>query len=127
MVYLDTSFLIDLMKNDSSALSKLEMLKDDILYTTTITLAELYRGAYMSSNKEKEIYKIQNILRFISVTTLDNKSTQKYGELYGRLRSNLLNDADLLIASIVISNNDILLTRDLKHFQKISDLEVDTW
>lgn len=114
------------MNKKEEAISKLKTLRGSNLYTTTINLAELYRGAHLSDDKQKEMSKIENILRFIRVLTLDIKSALKYGELYSKLKSNLIKDADLLIASIAISNGYTLLTKD-EDFQKVSDMKTDTW
>lgn len=125
MVCLDTNFLILLIRQNSQAISKLRTLKGP-LYTTIINLAELYKGAYLSNNVSRETQKVDNLMRFIRVIMLDRSSSKLFGQLNQQLRSNRLEDADLLIASIAISNNETLLTRD-QDFRRISTLQVDTW
>ena len=125
MVCLDTNFIIDLIRRDPQTYSKLRKL-GGTLCTTTISLAELYKGAYLTNNVNKEIRKIESIIQYIRIITLDQKSSKLYGQLYEQLKSNRLKEADLLIASIAISNNETLLTRD-QHFQRISTLRTDTW
>jgi tRNA(fMet)-specific endonuclease VapC len=128
MVCLDTSFLVDLMRTDNDkALRKLIEFRNERLCTTTITLAELYRGAYNSSNTTFEVSKVDKLLQNFEILTLDNESAKKYGEFHNLLRSNPIGDADLFIASIVISKNETLLTRNLKHFERIQDLKVSSW
>jgi tRNA(fMet)-specific endonuclease VapC len=34
---------------------------------------------------------------------------------------------DLMIASIVIANNEILITNNTKHYAKIPNLEIKNW
>jgi predicted nucleic acid-binding protein len=125
MVCLDTNFFILLIRQDLPTLSKLKALGRD-LCTTAINLAELYKGAYLSTDVNNEIRKIDSLVRFVRILKLDQKSSKIYGQLYKQLRSNILEDADLLIASIAISNNETLLTRD-QDFQRISTLRIDTW
>ena len=127
MVCLDTSFFVDLLRVNPDAVNKLLEFRGDIIYTTTITLAELYRGAYGSSETGQELSKIDKLLRGISILTLDNESAKKYGEFYNQLRSNRIGDADLFIASIVITNNEILLTKNLRHFERIPLLKISSW
>jgi len=128
MVCLDTSFCIDLMRKDNTkAIDKLREYDGERILTTTITLAELYQGAYDSKNISHEVLKIDRLLQHINVLTLDNESAKKYGEFYNHLRSNPIGQADLLIASIVISNNEILLTKNVKHFVRVPSLRVSSW
>jgi tRNA(fMet)-specific endonuclease VapC len=126
MVCLDTNFLILLIRQDSETRSKLRRLTEP-LYTTIISLVELYKGVYDKPNVDKEIRKIETILRFIRVIALDHRSCKIFGELYAKLKPNPLEDADLLIASMVISNNETLLTRNVRHFGRVSDLKTETW
>jgi tRNA(fMet)-specific endonuclease VapC len=129
MVCFDTNFLIDLMEQDATAKSKLRSLSSDcnLLYTTTITLAELYRGAYLSKDTHKEVDKIQNLLGFVKLLTMDANSAKIFGELSVQLKTNMIGDADLFISSIVLSNNEVLLTKNLKHFERVPKLKFETW
>ena len=40
---------------------------------------------------------------------------------------NLLADMDLMIASIVLANDGILVTNNVKHFEKIKELQFENW
>lgn len=50
-----------------------------------------------------------------------------YGEFYNQLRSNPIEDADLLIASIAVSNDETLLTKNVKHFERVPLLIISSW
>ncbi len=129
MVILDTNFLIDLMRKKDCAINKLKnlVMNKTTINTTTINLAELYRGAYICNNREMEINKIETLVSNINVIAFDYKSAQIYGRLYHELKSCLIGDADLFIASIVLSKDDILLTKNTKHFERIKDLDIENW
>lgn len=114
-------------KTEAKAANKLQEFNGQIIHTITITLAELYRGAYDSQNTSHAISKIDRLLQGINVLTLDNESAKKYGEFHKQLRSNPIGDADLFIASIVISNNETLLTKNVKHFERIPSLMISSW
>ena len=126
MACLDTTFIIDLLKNDSTALEKLKSLNREPICTTAISVAELYRGAWMSNNRDRETAKIRKILDNMKVISFDDSSAGVYAELYCQLKSNLINEHDLLIASMAISNNETLLTRD-GDFRKVTKLSCDSW
>jgi hypothetical protein len=54
MPVLDTSFIIDLIRHKPEAFRVLETIEKEGLTpaTTSITILELYRGAYLSSSPE---------------------------------------------------------------------------
>jgi predicted nucleic acid-binding protein len=60
MYVLDTDHCIGLLRGKDSVLSKLKSLDDDIeIYTTTITAAELFYGAYRMPNPERRMQEVR--------------------------------------------------------------------
>jgi predicted nucleic acid-binding protein len=84
------------------------------------------RGAWDSIDKEREVSKIQKILENVKIISFDHMSATIYDELYCQLKSNMIKSADLLIASMVLSNSEVLLTKD-DHFRRISSLSCESW
>ncbi|MFZ0513307.1 MAG: type II toxin-antitoxin system VapC family toxin [Candidatus Nitrosopolaris sp.] len=126
MACLDTNFIIDLIRNDSDALEKLRSLSGEPICTTAISAAELYRGAWKSNDRERETTKIRKILGNMRVISFDDSCAAVYAELYCQLKSNPIKEYDLLIASMTISNDETLLTRD-DDFRRVTKLSCDSW
>ncbi|MEA2043264.1 MAG: hypothetical protein U9N85_12045 [Bacteroidota bacterium] len=42
-------------------------------------------------------------------------------------KGQLIDDFDLLIGSSAIANEMILVTRNVKHFNRISDINIENW
>ena len=106
----DTSFLIELFNR-----KELDRIVGEKL--PLFVLIEFLRG--FDTDKAKEI---KNILeKLFVIVQIDNKVILKYIELYRKLKSDgkIIGDVDLLIASMAISNNEPLLTKDTKHFQRL--------
>jgi predicted nucleic acid-binding protein len=57
------------------------------------------------------------------------EACRRYGELANNpaLREKHVGDFDLIIASIAISHNEPLATRNVGHFQRIPELIVELW
>lgn len=89
------------------------------IYLSVITEAELYAGKSTRIN-EKKIEIILHLARY-QIIELNRKTAKLAGEL-SRDYDILLVDA--LIASTAILNNCTLITRNIKHFQKIPKLKV---
>jgi predicted nucleic acid-binding protein len=122
MTIVDTCFLIDRMKGDSSA--EQIALDNKQLKTTAISSAEFLYGAKRSG--KKNVYKIsEKFIRFFPVIPFDAESGIVYvliaHTLSGTIRH--LFPFDELIAAIAPRNNEPLVTRD-QHFKAIEGLEL---
>ena len=129
MVCVDTDFLIDLSKREERAIEKLKEIRarNDTVYTTTIAMWEYYTGAYRSRDSEMRVAKAREFLKAFVPLTPDHESARLWGRLSAELRSNTIGDLDLLIASIVLSNEQSLVTRNKKHFDRVQGLKVEGW
>jgi len=131
MVCLDTSVLIALLRNEGDAMNKLrvEAAKGTRISTTPINLCELYAGAYASRNRAKELKKVRGLQDSMNILEFHAEACRSYGELANNpeLREKPVGDFDLIIASIAISHNEPLATRNIEHFQRIRELIVELW
>lgn len=99
------------------------------VFITVITECELFYGAFKSVKKEKNIAVVEELKK--KIRTLHTREGASY--LYGKIKSELevrgqmLDDADLLIGSIALSNNATLVTNNSSHFKRISGLKVENW
>jgi len=132
MYVLDTDHCIEVLRGNDGILSKLESLGEDIeieVYTTTITAAELFYGAYRMPNPEQRMQEVNAFLSDIEVIELDLGAAQIYGQLKAELtrRGELLADNDLFIASIALSRNLTLVTDNTRHYERIPNLCLENW
>lgn len=84
-------------------------------------------GAYYSKHEE-EIAKVKQFVeRFPIVSLLD--SAEEYAVVKTQLRSLglLIDEFDLLIAATALSGDYVLVTDNVKHFQRITGLEIENW
>lgn len=129
MVCLDSDFLIDLTNRDPRAIQKMKELqsKREPIFTTTINAGELYKGAYRSRNRELAINSTKQFLQLFSLLTLEHESTRLWAQLSEELKSKTIGDLDLLIASIALTKGETLITRNVKHFERVPGLTVQSW
>ena len=131
MVCLDTSVLVALIRKDSEAMEglRVEAEAGGVVSTTMINLCELYSGAYGSKAPQKELERVQDLLTHIKLLEFDLGAARRYGGLVNDsgLKSEPIGDFDLIIASIVLENNEKLVTRNLKHFNRVPGLVVERW
>lgn len=139
MVILDTDCLSLLDKErllESSKLrQQLERFAHDEICTTIITFEEQMRGwlAYIANSGtiEQQIFAYQMLHGFLesyrntTVIDFDEDAANKFKDLKSqKLR---IGTMDLKIASIAISRNAILVSRNLRDFEEIPNLVVKDW
>ena len=68
-------------------------------------------------------------MKSVSLINLSINSSDIAGRIYANLKrgGELINDADILIESLAIANNKILVTGNVKHFERIKDLKLENW
>ncbi len=128
MVCLDTDILIDFLKQRDYAIKIIKELqrREENLSTTSINTFELYKGVVKSNNQEALI-PLNNLLTNLKILNFNFINSKKAAEIFENLKTKgeLLDLADIMIASIAISNNESLLTNNISHFKRIPELKLE--
>jgi len=131
MVLLDTDLLISFLRDDNEAVKKISNLLERyiILYTTSINAAELYFGAFLSSRIQDNMEAVENFLNTIKIIPFELVHSKIYGEIRSDLqkRGEIINEMDIFIAAMAIEKDLPIITRNIKHFEKIMKLKVEIW
>ncbi len=100
----------------------------DTLSISIITKYEILSGLY-HKNSHNKLAKFKALLEFIEVLPLDDQAIEIASYKYAETRKSgqVVDDMDLLIASIALANNMAIATNNHKHFSKISELEIVDW
>jgi predicted nucleic acid-binding protein len=98
-------------------------------FTTSITVGELIYGARRVGREDLSPQVEQIIRRAQTVLPFDLNAARTFGALKATLerRGIPLAEPDLRIASIVLSRGLILVTRNVRHFQRVPELSVENW
>lgn len=121
MPYLvDTDVLVDVSRKNKAAIDFLDQL-DDSWSISVITALELIVGA----RNKKEVNQIDQLVAIYSAIPLTEEiGNSSYGLLRKFAKSHGLRVFDSLIAATAIEENLTLLSRNKKHFQMISNLNL---
>lgn len=122
---IDTNVIVDIIRGK---IRVDESIFESGAYISTISLSELYYGAKKSSNVDRSFARIENILDDLDISIVD--FTKEMALVYGDIKSDLeskgqrLEDVDLLIAGTALYKKMILATSNIKHFERIKNLEI---
>ena len=127
----DTTFLIDVMRGDRSAIEKGEDLERDGVQVsiTAVSVFELYVGLNLSIRPIEEKNKIDKVLGNIVIHHFDFDSAREAGEIFAdkKRRGLTIDPEDAMIAGICITNEEPILTRNVSHFSNIGTLTVESY
>jgi len=133
-VFVDTSFCVDLMREqhrqqDGPATTKLRELGGTPLLVSVFVLCELQAGARLSKRHRREMRKVAMLAENLTVVYPDASFPVAYGELEAHLRRGgmPIPTMDLLIGATAKLHGLPLLTRDREHFARIPGLVVETY
>ncbi|MCD4844531.1 MAG: PIN domain-containing protein [Methanosarcinales archaeon] len=126
---MDTDIVIEVLRGNEIVIQKIKNLPIDTIITITgLTVYELYKGTYIMGDRQKE-QEVMDFIELVDVLQLNTAVEKKAGEVYANLkkRGEQINDADILIAAIVLKNNGVLITNNTKHFKRIENLKIENW
>lgn len=126
---LDTTFLIDFLKNDKSAVDKASEIKEDTLATTSINIFEVLLGIYRK--KEPAHDEMEKFIRLISnfdILHFDMESSFTASKITSDLirQGREIDAMDCLTAGAMLSKNcNTIVTRNKEHFQRVKGIKVE--
>jgi tRNA(fMet)-specific endonuclease VapC len=118
----DTDVLIDFLQGQDEAERVGVELKTGRLCVTVISAFELWAGA----NNARQMSMVEILLAAVTVLPLDDPAARRAAEIQRKLKQGgeSIGMADSLIAGIALEQNAILITRNLKHFQRVPGLKL---
>lgn len=127
MTVLDSNFLIAVLRGKETPKVTLDMF--DNPKTTMINVFELYFGAMRSIKSKEVMAETNSLLKSIEIIDFDRHAAAKAADIHAKLMSSgkTLDVQDVLIAGIVITNKEELVTMDINHFNRIPGLKCRSW
>ena len=126
---LDTDICIYWLNGKEEIKRKVKEVGENELDMAIITLGELRYGAYYSERVNRNFKRIDDFLGKIKVIPLNEACMDKFGQIKADLRrqGKLIEDLDMLIASVAIVKDCVLVTNNTNHFKRISGLRLENW
>lgn len=127
----DTSFLIDIMENDSEAIKKAKEIEDRglTIHVGSPTIFELYVGISLSRKARKEEAKVETTIASLPQLAFDFESARVAGSIYAEKikRDSKIDPEDAMLAGIAKIRGETILTRNTKHFENLVGLAVEAY
>lgn len=127
---LDTNIITAFLKKDLRVVRRVSDYLEffDRLTINIISYYEILRGLKDLGNKEK-LRRFEEFVQENEFVSIRKETVVKAAEIYAYLKKqgNLVEDADILMASIAIVEDLVLITNNIKHFERIERLVTENW
>lgn len=125
---LDTNAIITLLNQPESALVVRARKHDpQRIYLPSIVIYELFYGAYKSKKVQSNLNIIDDVP--FQVLDFDKEDARASGEIRAHLThsGNVIGPYDILIAGQAKAKNMILVTHNVREFNRVSGLKIENW
>ncbi|NLI55831.1 type II toxin-antitoxin system VapC family toxin [bacterium] len=127
---LDTNIITEILKENEKVIKKAQTVRIEgkEILINAISYYEVKRGL-LSTNATKQLEKFEQLCKIFGLTLLDTQNIFDIASLiYKDLKQKgkIIEDADILIASISLNGNFILISAD-NDFNRIKNLRVENW
>ncbi|MBS1537297.1 MAG: PIN domain-containing protein [Bacteroidetes bacterium] len=129
---LDTNIYIYYLNGQFALNQKIAEVGFKNCFISEITILELYYGIANSASDKRE-HNLKRLLQFEATfqerISIIRPVFEQFAEQKVRLRKvgTPISDFDVLIASTTLTNNFILVTRNVKEMKRIENLQIENW
>ena len=133
MIHLDATFVVDFLRETykkrrgptSEFLASLAERREKITVSVFVA-SELFAGVRCSHRPDEERDRVWRFCEDFGVVYPDERFAETYGGIFGSLRRSgqMVGTMDVLIGTLAIIEGARLVTRNLKDFKRIPELEI---
>lgn len=129
MFFLDSTTLIYFFKGEGNVAERLLSEPPYNIALPVIVLYELKVGILKSASPRRRMQQLEELRRHVNIFGVGEKEAEAAAEIRAELEmaGERIGPCDVLIAGITRANGGTLVTRNLREFQKVPNLQVTDW
>lgn len=127
---LDTNIVAYIIKRKpAEVFHKLSTVSWDEISISSIVVAELWYGVAKSQHKERNNAALENFLAPFTILDFDTSAAEQYALIRADLeeKGTIIGANDLLIAAHALSQDLVLVTNNVREFERVENLRIENW
>lgn len=126
---LDTNIVIYTLKNKPVRVRKALERHAGEMCLSTVTLGELIYGAEKSTHTEQNLSVIEGLAARLEVASFDSRAAMHFGQIRAELSRSgaAIGPYDMMIAGHARALGLILVSNNLKEFERVPGLRLQNW
>lgn len=128
MELIDSTLLIDILRKNKVPDKYLD--KTNTSITTQINKFEVLKGVFLSNNYSENMENAIELFNNLQILELNDRGILKASEISANAmrQGKPIGDSDCLIAGIALSHGiNTIITKNVKHFERIPGLKIETY
>ena len=123
---IDSDWLIDFLKGRNQAVKFMSGVDPESIFISVISYGEIYQGILLGKNRTRNERSFSEFVASVAIVDIDSPTMRIFASIRGNLERSgrRLSDMDLLIASTAIRHDLTLVSRNLRHFDRIDGLRL---
>ncbi|MFQ5821993.1 MAG: type II toxin-antitoxin system VapC family toxin [Candidatus Heimdallarchaeota archaeon] len=131
MICLDSDIMMAFLRGDQDAVAKIKELDPEReVVSTAINALELFVGIVaVEGVSGKRVEATREFLSTLTIFPLNTGAAERTTYILNTLKKmgTPIGLKDSLIAGIVLENNLTLVTQNIKHFERVAGLKLESW
>ena len=127
---LDTNMCIYLIKKQPpKVLSHFQLIQIKQLYIPSITIFELYYGIEKNDSHERNLNALEHFIAPLTIVDFNFNAAITAAKIRSDLekKGTPIGSYDIQIAAIALSLDMVLLTNNIREFERINGLKLENW
>jgi predicted nucleic acid-binding protein len=130
-VIFDTSFLIEAERRESEIDQFVKNREEEVFGISVITVAELLHGVHRADSSKRRLRRsayVEKVIEMFPVYNFETSTARIYAELWADLsrKGIQIRSHDLIIGSTALSLGFSVATFNLRHFERIEGLKIES-
>jgi len=123
---IDSDWVVDYLKGRPDATALVKELRPDGIAISAVTLGEVYQGVFYGTDRKNDELMLRRFLIGTRILPVNRYVARRFAIMRGLLHhaGQGIGDLDTLIAATALHHDLTLVTRNLRHFQRIPDLKL---
>ena len=131
-VILDTSFLIEAERRETEIGQFVKNREEEVFGISVISVAELLHGVHRADSTKRRLKRsayVEKVIELFPIYNFEITTARIYSELWAELNKKgiPIGAHDLIIGSTALSLGFSVVTCNLRHFERIEGLKIETF
>ncbi len=127
---LDTCVVSDFVKGETNTLKRLKSVSPSDIFVSSLTVMEMKYGLAINPQRAVKIQSlIQTFLSSVTILPFGEEEAEQTAKIRSILKAagTPIGAYDVLIAATALTHNHIVVTSNVREFERISGLQIENW
>ncbi len=127
---LDTCVVSDFVKGEENTLKKLKSIPPNQIFISSLTVMEMKYGLAINPERAVKIQPlIETFLKAITILPFGSTEADQAAQIRSILKiaGSPIGAYDVLIAATALTHNHIVVTSNVREFQRVPSLQIENW